>query len=256
MPDFPEPVKDIIAKMLCVDVQHRITIKQIKQHPAFHLLLPDDYVYPTPLPPPTILDPINPSQVDPLIIQILHQIGFTDEELREDLTSSQGTKAKAFCFMLARRMSYDNLPWDDQRQEISYKLKPDEMITMADPFFMRQQTESSSSVNEELNHFPSSSFSIGFSTPCFVSQTIIGVSPRHEVIMTAIQKFLTESGFVWLYPNDQLILARRRSDGTDLMIEIVFIGNDSINIIVRLTSGDTLCFSTIVEAISRRVETI
>lgn len=168
MPDFPDPVKDIIARMLCVDVQQRITIEQIKRHPAFRLLMPGDYIYPTPLPPPIVCDPIDPSIISEQIIEVLHQIGFSDEELHVELTSNESTKAKAFCFMMARRMSFDCLPWGGKDACVSLNLKPGEIITICDPFFSKGTDDETAppQPTENLENFPSSCFSIGFRIPC------------------------------------------------------------------------------------------
>ena len=105
MPNFPEPIKDIIRKMLCVDVKQRITIDQIKKHPAFHFLMPKDFIYPSPLPLPNITETYDLDQINPEIIDVLAQLGFNDKnKLREELMMGQTTKAKSFIFLMLKRL--------------------------------------------------------------------------------------------------------------------------------------------------------
>ena len=69
--------------MLTVDVSQRITLDQIKEHPGFRILMPEEYILPTPFPAVNVPDPIDPASLSPEIIQILNHIGFEDEEINE-----------------------------------------------------------------------------------------------------------------------------------------------------------------------------
>lgn len=113
MPDSPEPIQDLIARMLQVDVNKRITIKEIKQHPAFRMYLPQDYCVPTPIPVPAAVI----TQINPEIVQILRAIGYNSEEdVTRDLTASEDTAAKMFYAMWQYR---ETLPWKEIASEYS-----------------------------------------------------------------------------------------------------------------------------------------
>ena len=112
MPDFSDPIKDLISKILTVEPSERITIEQIKHHPAFTSGFPSHYIVPRPLPLPDTSEPINIDNLDPGIIRILNQIGFTNnEELKEELESSCNTIQKAFVRILLQNISINLFPW-------------------------------------------------------------------------------------------------------------------------------------------------
>lgn len=113
MPPFPPDIKDLISKILKVDPNHRITISEIKSHPAFRSSLPVTYILPSPIPLITDSHSIDPSQVSPEILHVLEQIGFNDEEeLRNELQSPTNTMAKVFVSMLTPKIDLEKLPWD------------------------------------------------------------------------------------------------------------------------------------------------
>ena len=90
MPDsFSPEIKDLISKMINIDPNQRLSTEQIMQHPAFSINLPYGYIFPSPIPLPTLFDPVDPSQIDEKIFKTLKQIGYaTDEELINVLSSS------------------------------------------------------------------------------------------------------------------------------------------------------------------------
>lgn len=102
--------------MLVVDPKDRITIKDIKAHPAFRIGLPSKYIIPTPLAIPHIHAPIDQSQIDISVISVLRQIGYnSDEDVISELTSEKHSMAKVFFHMLKREFSPVNLPWPSDK---------------------------------------------------------------------------------------------------------------------------------------------
>lgn len=121
MPPLDPPIQDLISRILTVSVADRITISQIKAHPAFRIGLSPTYILPKPLPLPQGIEPIDVKNVDSVLLRILTSIGYTSEdEINEELTSPDHTMAKIFYLMYNRIVSLDSIPWsgtDSFRQE-------------------------------------------------------------------------------------------------------------------------------------------
>jgi len=145
MPSLPYDIQDLISRMLTVSVADRITMDQIKAHKAFHLGLPDGYQLPKPLPLPYNIDPIDLNKVDTTLLNILHSIGYqNDQQIKDELTAPGQTMAKVFCLMYNRLVTLQ-IPWpeistDDQIPEDAFMMTP-KAVTMIspgsanDPFF-------------------------------------------------------------------------------------------------------------------------
>lgn len=114
MPDFPSDIINLIQNLLVVDPNGRLTIEQIKEHPAFRRNLDPLYVLPTPIPDVTTLHQVDLSSIPIEIKKVLVQMGFTDEaELNNQLKSPDATMAKSFVAMLTAQLDLDLLPWDE-----------------------------------------------------------------------------------------------------------------------------------------------
>ncbi|KAG5652087.1 hypothetical protein H0H81_006350 [Sphagnurus paluster] len=133
MPSWIDPLaKDLLSRMLVVDVQKRIKIPEILSHPWLHSSSSSEADHQlasaiTRLPPSpsTLARPIeSPSLIDPELLASLRVIWgrHTDprgESIKRDLCSpaGQGVHAKAFYFLLARyreESSRNNFEGDDQ----------------------------------------------------------------------------------------------------------------------------------------------
>ena len=228
MPNFPDEIKDLISRMLCVEADKRITIEQIKTHPAFRLLLPPDYVFPAPLPAPNIIESIDPALLSPSIIAVLQQIGFKDDDLRDQLMADHSTMAKTFLFLMLRRLSFDSLPWgDDEQPVVSLDITPDTVLGF---------------------NYPSQYLA---NIVVFQEREIDDIVMRYDNAVTMLQKYLTECEFLWYYPHDELIMARRLVDGTDIVIRIVFLGNEKLKLIASLVSGDALALPPLIDTLGK-----
>ena len=112
MPCFRPDIRDLISGMMTVDPEERLTIEQIKAHPAFLFGLPYGYIIPSPLPFPALSDPIDPDNVEENILKCLVTIGMTPEEIQGQLVENTGNIAKLFVLMISQRLRYDILPWE------------------------------------------------------------------------------------------------------------------------------------------------
>jgi BR serine/threonine kinase len=230
--NVPGEVQDLIKRMLTVDSTQRIGIKEIREHPSFRLFVPEDFVLPRPVGEPWILEPIDVSNVDPQLIEILKYIGFQDDiELKRQLNAKVHTNAKRFLFLMLRRFNFECLPWlgEDDPAVVSLGVKIGSLLSFGD---------------EE-----------GFwgGIEVFRTEVIRNVARIYENLIVIIQKHLTDCGYKWFFPNDVILMARCELDGTDLLIKIAFSGYDKMNVEFGLASGDDMGFASFVDSLSRRI---
>jgi BR serine/threonine kinase len=114
MPDWPSDIQHLIGSMLTVDTAARITLEQIKQHPAFRIGISDPaYVLPVPLPVSVRPEPIAIASISSTVRGIMQQVGFSnDGELQAELETDGSSMAKVFYQMLVATNSFDDLPWE------------------------------------------------------------------------------------------------------------------------------------------------
>jgi len=229
MPDFPDAVKDLISQMLCVDVDQRITIERIKEHPAFRLLVPPDYHFPEPLPEPYIPGPVDVGALSPQIVEVLRQIGCVDggASLEAEL-SCDGRTTTVKTFLMLRRLTFDSLPWGAAERPVVRDLgRHGRHLAFGDPFTDRKIYQSDIDLFQE--------------------RVVEGIDMRHEQLLAVLQKYLGECGFFWYHPNDMLLLARRQL--TDVMLRVTCGENEMLKLTIGLASNDDGAFPQFVNTI-------
>lgn len=218
MPAFPPHVRDLISRMLTLDVSERITIPEIKQHECFLRGMPEGYILPKPIPNVTY-DPIPMESLSPELIDIFHRIGFTDDdELRNDLETPAYSLAKVFTHLLTNRNDYINLPWDRSVGEEDVHLEQNEI-------YMDGDNRAYGVVGDELFHrhfLPQTGQSLEMyslaMTPAwqFMEADVIPTQEEHRIscgvmtspfVMNAIQQVVKAHGMRWFHPNDVTIVA-------------------------------------------------
>jgi len=230
MPEFPPEMQDLINRMLTVDPAKRITIEQIKTHPAFYILLPTGYQVPTPLPIPSLPDPIDPSTLTPPVFELLRQVGFSDnDELNRDLLATHHTVAKGFCYLIHQAISFDSLPWESESLPSGYINKP------------------------SLANF-SQKFSFSTSnSPTFIkSQTIMGINMALPDLNLSIQNILSEKQYKWFFPCQLQFIAKKQE--TILIIDVEFSGESTMNIYIRLYKGSEHDFDDLYSSIASKIQ--
>ncbi|KAK8882704.1 Serine/threonine-protein kinase brsk1 [Tritrichomonas musculus] len=278
MPEFPDDIKDLISRMLTVDPNKRISLAQIKEHPAFRQGIPQFYTFPSPLPLPSIKPPIDIAQLDEETINVLRQLGFDedDSELSKELKSNEHSMAKVFVYMLTNRQKLDNLPWamkeieenvdvngngnsngyesvglnlgfssDNASPELIYPADVTPMISSLqlnnyDQFhrMKNQRGLDSLSSPEHYSIIERSFFSEDAPTMiCNATQEIKGINVTLENLFTAIQIWLPKQGFAWFYPDETKIIARKRSDQLDVIMQSVIDIDNSLTLMVSLPKG-------------------
>jgi BR serine/threonine kinase len=111
MPLFISPdIQDLIAQMLCVDTQRRITIAKIKIHPAFRIGINPVYILPTPRPIVWERSPV--SEVDETVLAVLTDIGCGSEnDIVRELQRTEFSMEKVFYAMYYAAKEIEAMQW-------------------------------------------------------------------------------------------------------------------------------------------------
>lgn len=239
-PTLNPDIQDLISKILVVDPSKRITIEEIKKHPAFHINLPPNYILPTPLPLPTIKDSIDPSEIQPQLLKVMKQIGYKDDQdLANDLKETGQTMAKVFHYMLTRQTDMASLPWEtDSHYNHHLRHQPSQPISESqssqDNSMNSEVKELQESNDEVIDRRPSapsfgSVYSLAHKTDWAIGDTITISYEQEEsihsihanvaTVMVTIEVLLDELNHEWFHPDDWTIISRslNRDDGTSLL---------------------------------------
>ncbi|KAH0795187.1 CAMK family protein kinase [Histomonas meleagridis] len=260
MPAFEPEVKDLISKMLCVDVSSRITISQIKSHPAFLKYLPNGYQVPRPLLTPNVTTPIevNPSEVQ--FFQLLLSIGYnSNEEIMQELTANVHTNAKTFYLMYNRSNFLDSLPWCAGNDVASFNVSPEGALMMPPcTFFLGDSPDSPIGSVKTPQSFaqrvgwygsalPSTSFSIG------IEQKFTDIELPLELLMLFLQRQLTECGIKWFHQSDMELVAKRLETDMLLTITASYESASLITLCLFLVHGDNDEFLGLINTLQREL---
>lgn len=269
MPDLPENVKDLIAHMLTVDPEKRYNIEQVKHHKAFRIGLPRYFTPPLPFPLPKLDEATEKAGMPKDVLDTLKQIGFTDEELQEELSTKESTPAKSFWAILTQKPSYETLPWSsvesppsspssykdptfsaDENKMVHSPFKeiPDDLIK--DPFFRRRIDISNGSIDspiasitENVSLMPDKIAPYSIST----EEVSFSIKTQAEIAAAEIQKVFTYHGVDWLFPDDMTIFARAKD--VYLMVNIENHDKDGCQITIGFLSGKPDIFSLYVDIV-------
>ncbi|OHS99306.1 putative CAMK family protein kinase [Tritrichomonas foetus] len=256
MPNSIDPViQDLIKKILTADPSKRITIKQIKQHPAIRIGLPYTYYLPAPFPIPTLTNPIVISSQNDSTLDSLQQIGFVDRSnLLTLLQSDTPNMAKVFYLMLTQPFDLETLPWGKPMMSRSYPnlifehpfvFPVDYDSNYTDPFDL-SSSQQSSPYNSPLN---ASVYNMDQSDwvpnpPQIIyeqEQNIRNISLSMPLLMLTLQKFFTEKEYDWFHPNDRTIVTKQISMSLPFYITLLGIYDEKditkITLCVKMTKG-------------------
>jgi BR serine/threonine kinase len=244
---FDPDIVDLISKMLCVDVNRRFTIEDVKHHSAFQVGLPQGYIVPTPIPIVPWPAPIELDQSHANFLELMIAIGYASEEaVLAELQSETHTQAKTFWRMWNGSTAVEDFPWRETEippvfAEEAFIHTPKAFAQSgrnSDPFGRRagfvapeqlQSPESISSVSQR----------IGWTSP--------GVAPAAEqlfeniavplpVLMHRVQACLVDQGFDFFHPNDLEIVTRGTPAGTVLIVRILAEWESEQTILLRVAS--------------------
>lgn len=274
MPDFDRPIQDLISRMLTVDPAQRITIPQIKAHPAFRMYHPEEYIFPTPIPLPFLPEPIDISAVDDSTYKILLQIGFASvDDIKSELTSSTHNMAKVFYNMLMNTVSLKNLPWDQLHESNemaqpsleNYLISPQQsfhgnIMQGGDPFRRAPKLNHIASTPE---NYSLAEHTIGWTTDDLtmdpdkpVEEQDFTLEIRIEEFMTVAQKIMSNYGYEYFHPDDVQLICKKDNPETYIFFNGLCSGENQIEINMSRTMGTEGEFQDIITAISDAIRNI
>jgi BR serine/threonine kinase len=267
MPDFPEPIQELISRMLTVDPSQRIKIAEIKETRAFRMFYPEGYVFPKPLPVPFISDPIDPATVPPATYSVLRCIGYaSDQEITDELTSPTHTMAKVFAYMLSHSISVDALNWPtDNAVEVipeeAFMVSPDlkaiSSLNASDPFRRRRAIPSVSS--PETFSFAEKQFGgifpsdTEFEDQC---QLFDQIYLPLENVMAGLQKCLVDNNYEFLHPDDMHLFARNTTDDSYVIFEAKYLDIEQIQLKLHPLKIERHNFDALVSFVSESIRDV
>ena len=260
MPDYlPRPIQDLIGRMLIINPPDRITIDQIKQHPAFRFGLPTEYIVPTPLPIPSILEPIDITTLDPSVLTTLIEIGFDKDQLQQEFAQLGHSMAKVFYSMLTTNLTLESLPWVtpviEQHPSEVYMQSPQSSLSFGiSPEFLPESNPIGSdifSVTERAQWaaVPQNEYQCEVIQPCY------GIHVPLETLMTELQGLLVMQHFQWFHPDDLTLISRRAED---MMYLIVRVERDQelLNMNLFFSQGTQMGIQSLLDLIKAMLQSI
>ena len=273
MPNLSFKLQDLISRILTVNVHDRITMEELKQHPAFLLGLPEGYKVPKPLPLPYNIGPIDPETVDQSLISILRSIGYSsDKDIYDEFRSETTTKAKIFYLMYNRLVSLQSIPWPDSNIDSSvpeelFMMTPRQVVMMSPPggndeFGRRNkiphEMQSPDSVVQSLAR-PVDWSSIPLLKPeeedgNQIEQTFSDIPGPLEVVVTGLQKAF-QGVYDYVYPNDMEFIIRR-APNLFTILTFEYQSADMLSAIALKISGSSDDFTEFVTDITKTFKEI
>jgi BR serine/threonine kinase len=214
---FSKIIQDLIAKILVVDSQKRISIAEIKSHPAFRIGVTDGYTLPRPIPIHWDRTPVRAADVDSETMKVLRDVGYhSDEAIVRELQSTELSMAKVFYAMYKREQSIAELPWSTAPPAENWGM---ESMFQDSLDLMSASQEQPEALGMWAVAVSPKRFSYSEAAPWTTPQqegnqdvveVFESVPWAIEPLMSAIQKMLKEQGYEWFHPNETLIIGRSR----------------------------------------------
>ena len=272
MPDFEKPLQDLVSKMLTVDPSQRITIQQIKDHPAFRMYSPEHYVFPKPIPLPFMPAPIDLTQVDNNIYKILLQLGYSsEEEIKSELTATTHNMAKVFYSMLMNQVSLKSLPWEVLHEDVpTHPVNSEQFLISPQMSFGAMGVVQTGDPFRRLPKIPAISspevYSFAERSEGWGANDITALDPdqpveeqdftlemRMEQFMVIAQKVMTNFGYVYFHPDDVQLVCKKYEPETYIMFNGLVSSDNQIDINMSRNLGTEQEFAEIVAAITEEL---
>lgn len=265
MPNFHPDICDLISRMLTVDPTARIRIKDIKAHPAFGIGLPIGYAFPSPIPASPHSDPVDVALVDPKILKVLTEVGFTEAELAMDLRQPWHTPGKLFLQAITKSVALEQLPWTDARKCKLVVCSPAPVVSIghpepagrvgsADPFKRGQKLEAADELPVKYSWATIPDWIVEEKAEIIYAQEreFEDLQIPCDVLVGKLQNLLTGISCDWFFPDDTRIIARHPS-GAFLTLDVVHqcaerVGDqmiDTVTLFVRMSKGTADVFEEI-----------
>lgn len=245
MPEFHPDLKNLISRMLTVDPAGRITIEEIKNHPAFRFTLPPEYVLPTPIPYVNTVAPIDPSTINQDVRDCLLRIGIPEEEIYGSLVQEGNNVVKMFTLMMARRIELEDLPWDHAISAVAeVDMTIDDVgfgagtinqrnLIAAKDEFMEDQVQEGFSLARRAHWMPADA-EIEFDA----DETFGPVAIQPSYLMTFLQEVLIINGFMFFHPSDMRVIGKA-GNGAYAQFDAIFTSSTTVMLKVQMQNITT-----------------
>lgn len=268
MPDFPSVVKDLVARLLTVNPEERITIEQIKHHKAFRIGLPQFYTPPLPFPMPDMNQPVQIEDLSDDVQETMLTIGFTHDELNEELGKIGSNTAKSFYVILTKMQTYETYPWTSppsnvDENNISPTNQMDfmntELIVTKDQFYKFKRVASNicysieSPIQSIADNILWSAHNSKLNQNIYENEVVVNVKYQLETAVAQIQKHLSDRQIDWLFPEDENIFAR--IDSTIISINAFPDTEETSTVTMTIRSGSIDKFNSIVDELCTCLDT-
>jgi BR serine/threonine kinase len=263
---FEQSVQNLISRLLAVDPNQRMTLKELKEHPVFRIGLPELYICPTPLPMPALEEPIVGDALDQSILDLLISIGCTSEtEVLDELASNVHTPAKVFYRMLSQMISLDDLPWfsedpveqTDNPLICSPQLIGGANVSLDDELPRERELPREGSLSSESIRsyaHPVHWGSVPISQVREELETFSSIPLSLGMVMELLQILLKENGFRWFHPSDMRIIARSVASGMFVRIDAAWQSGELLEVTVAYRQGtDGEDLRTLIAQLAERV---
>ena len=257
MPDFQPEVKDLVSRMLTVDPEKRITIEQIKHHKAFKIGLPKHYSVPLPFPLPGINNKVSVEETPKDVVDTLKKIGFTEDEIQKDLSSSNPTTAKSFWAILTQKISIENLPWCEQinncqEEEARSFIHPpfNDEISLKDPFCRSHRFSGSlcSLSSPEISVVDRASWAPECTTSLRNTEDVfLTCRSTAEQCIAELQTEFSSMSIDWLFPDDEIIFCKYKD--TYAYTYITNCSDETSNIAIGFAGGSNEYFTPFIDLV-------
>lgn len=273
MPPFIPEIQDLISKMLVVDTKKRITISQIKEHPAFHLFLPKNYIIPNPIPLPYLPDPVDVDSIDKKLFTVMVHLGFQDEdEIRQELQSDKHNMAKVFAHILTTGFSLESLPWGSQQEskdkDVDDSNNEKEIDDDSNQFIVESGENTRAFTLHTNGPFYRKPHSMSLGSPDIFSlvekapwvtdqeeiefegeSQIEGIQIPLPKLLEALQQQLTANQYKYFYPNEITLFTKCPNSNMVVVMQATYPTQDVIDLHMRQIHGSVLLFSNFIQMI-------
>jgi BR serine/threonine kinase len=267
MGNFDSQAQDLVARMLVLETDRRMSIDDIKHHPVFRVGLPDAYIVPVPLPIPVLDEPMADVDLDPQFVQILQHVGYgSADEVREELLAAAHTPAKMFLMMWRRSVALEDLPWATEDRaggggfQLLQGLQSPKVFGSASqfaefgrrrpvPLGIQSPTQSRASVVRQADWGTVAAPSTMLGTPELL--TVIGLSGPE--LMCLLQCTFTEGGMPWFHQSDVQMIVK--DPQTEFIATIdVTIEQSGLTMSLIQKQGDDDMFQKFIQLIREKLD--
>lgn len=249
MPDFHADIKDLIHRMLTVDPSKRITVAEIKAHPAFAVGLPPGYILPAPIPRGNLTEPIE--RADPRVLETMKNIGFKADEIDRDLAGTQSTKAKEFYRIISHTTSLEQIPWEAAQRckitvvdvEPAVKTVPKMDPGREEDRFRRQPKSPLSDQNTETYSFATKpSWVVNKEDVLYIQEKRFkNLEMTCDEMMFKVQRVLSNMKCDWFYPDNTRIIAKHER-GAFITLDAAYRDEKLMYLYVKMNHGTVEVF--------------